>query len=53
MIGGDIRTPVAVRDPAAGLDAEVAFADQLVSDIIDSVPSGTEVVVTADSFEPT
>ncbi len=29
-------------------DAEVAFADRLVAEILDAVPSGTEVVVTAD-----
>ncbi len=29
-------------------DAEVAFADRLVADVIAAVPSGTEVVVTAD-----
>lgn len=29
-------------------DAEVAFADRLVGDIIDAVPSGTQVHVTAD-----
>jgi hypothetical protein len=29
-------------------DSEVAFADRLVAEILDAVPTGTEVVVTAD-----
>ena len=33
---------------AAAYDAELAFADRLVADLLDAVPSGTTVMVTAD-----